>query len=396
MTRAVLTLNAGSSSLKFALFGLSEHDLSPESLVVLARGQIEGLGTAPHLIARDQTGAVVEETQWSQDAHLTHETFLASVMGFCERHLGSAELVAVGHRIVHGGGHFTGPVKLDADVLDALEALDILAPLHQPHNLTAARASAAARPDVPQVGVFDTAFHQTISPTLQRFGLPRALEAQGIRRYGFHGLSYEWLTRRLQAVDPGLAAGKVILAHLGAGASLCAIRNGHSIETTMGFSTLDGLMMATRCGALDPGVVLHLMTAGTMSPGEVSDLLYKQSGLLGVSGISGDMRTLLQSEAPEAREAVDLYTWRVAREIGSLTMALGGLDGLVFSAGIGENARDVRQRIVDRLAWMGARLDENGASGERAISSSDSRIKILVIPTDEERVIAVAALSVVS
>ncbi len=395
MADAVLTLNAGSSSLKFALFEAPERHVAPENLIVLARGQIEGLGTAPHLITCDRSGAVIEDIRWSADTLFTHETFLASVFGLCEQHLGTARLAAVGHRIVHGGEDFKAPVRLDAVVLDALEALDVLAPLHQPHNLAAARAAATARPDVLQVGVFDTAFHCTLSPTARRFGLPRALEGQGVRRYGFHGLSYEWLTRRLRAVDPALASGRVILAHLGAGASLCATLAGRSVETTMGFSTLDGLMMATRCGALDPGVVLHLMTAAGMSADQVSDLLYKRSGLLGVSGISGDMRVLLNSDVPEAVEAIDLFTWRVAREIGALTMALGGLDGIVFSGGIGEHAPDIRRKILGRLSWMGVSLSDDQTSGERPITTAESLVKAFVIPTDEERMIAAGALSLI-
>ncbi len=392
MSSAVLTLNAGSSSLKFAVFETVEGELTPENLRVIARGQIEGLGVRPRLIARDGDGQVVNETFWPDGANMTHEDFLVRVLSFCDGCLGDRDLSVIGHRIVHGGDQFVVPAFLTQETLEALRALEVLAPLHQPHNLAAARAAAKVRADVPQIGVFDTAFHRTISPTARRLGLPRAFERKGIRRYGFHGLSYEWLTRRLQVIDPALASGRVIFAHLGSGASLCATISGRSVSTTMGFSTLDGLLMSTRCGALDPGVVLHLMLTEGLTVDDMSDLLYKHSGLLGVSGISGDMRTLLNSERSEAQEAIDLFTWRVAEDIAALTMPLRGLDGIVFSAGIGENAAQVRAEVIEHLSWMGIALEDVAASGERTISTPNSKIKVLVIPTDEERIIAAAAL----
>lgn len=395
MTDAVLTLNAGSSSLKFALFE-ADPGAGPEDLRVLARGQVEGLGEAPHLSARGADGQIVEDRVWPDGAGLAHEAFLHAVLDFCDAHLGADRLVCAGHRVVHGGDLFAEPVMLNAQVMDQLESLDALAPLHQPHNLAAAHAAMAARPDLPQVAVFDTAFHQSITPVARRFGLPRAYEERGVRRYGFHGLSYAWLTRRLAKLDPDLASGRVVFAHLGAGASLCATLNGVSQDTTMGFTALDGLVMSTRCGALDPGVVLHLMSADGMSAEDITALLYKKSGLLGVSGVSGDMRTLLASDNPHAAEAVDLFVYRVAREIGALAMTLGGLDGVVFSAGIGENAGAIRVMIAERLAWMGLSITDTDGHAERRISTADSRIRAYVIPTDEERMIAAGALSRIS
>jgi acetate kinase len=395
---AVLTLNAGSSSLKFALFEVA-HGLAPEELVVLARGQVEGVGDLPRLTARDSSGRLVEDRTWDRGADLGHEAFLQAVLDFCQSHLGPDRLVCAGHRIVHGADLFAGPILLSPERIDTLERLDPLAPLHQPHNLAAVRAAANLCPDLPQVASFDTAFHQSLSPTARRFALPRSLEAKGVKRYGFHGLSYQWLTRRLAAMDPMLAKGRVIFAHLGAGASLCAASNGVSIDTTMGFTALDGLVMATRCGAIDPGVVLHLVTTEGLTPSQATDLLYKRSGLLGVSDLSSDMRVLLESPEPASAEAVDLFVHQIVRQIGALSMSLGGLDGLVFSAGIGENSAPIRQRVADGLAWFGLELADarnRSAKGAALISSDHSRIKAYVIATDEERMIAAEALSLVS
>ena len=282
-------------------------------------------------------------------------------------------------------------------VLTQLQAFVPLAPLHQPHNLAAIRAIAALAPDVPQIACFDTAFHHDRPALATRFALPRALHDQGIRRYGFHGLSYDYIARHLAQVDPAMAAGRVVAAHLGNGASLCAMAAGRSVDTSMGFTALDGLMMGTRCGAIDPGVVLHLQTQMGMSAQEVENLLYTRSGLLGVSGISSDMRALSASPAPEAQEAIDLFAWRAAREVAAMAASLGGVDGIVFTAGIGEHHADMRARICRRLEWLGARLDDAAnAVHAPVISTGDSPVKLRVIPTDEERMIALHSLSVLS
>ncbi len=383
MTDAVLAINAGSSSLKFALFELR----GPDGQLATVRGLIESIGEAPHLRATDHAGAMIAEQCW--DSGASHETLLTALLGFADSHLGADRLCAAGHRVVHGGARFTFPVRVDAAVLDELDALTPLAPLHQPHNLSPIRAVAAARPDLPQVACFDTAFHATMPPVATRLALPRAISEAGVRRYGFHGLSYEFIARRLRALAPDLAAGRVIVAHLGNGASLCALRAGRSVETTMGFTALDGLVMGTRPGTLDPGAVLYLMNGRGMSAAEVEDMLYHRSGLLGVSGISGDMRALLASTDPHAREAVDLFVARLVREAGALASALSGLDGLVFTAGIGEHAPEVRALACAGLAWLGLRLDPvANARGAGRISAEGSPVAAWVIPTDEEATIA--------
>jgi acetate kinase len=383
MTDAILTLNAGSSSLKFSLF-----EASRGALTRLADGEVAGIGDAPRFEAQ-VGGQVVAARRWPEGGSQDHEAFLDEILGWAEGHLGGDRLAAVGHRIVHGGAEFIGPARLDAAVMAKLEALSPLAPLHQPHNLAAVHAVAKARPDVAQVGCFDTAFHHGHAPEVDRFGLPREWEARGVRRYGFHGLSYEFIAGRMRDLDPALAAGRMIVAHLGAGASLCAIRDGRSVDTTMGFSALDGLVMATRCGALDPGVILYLQASHGLNASALEDMLYRRSGLLGVSGISDDMKVLLASDDPAAREAVDLYVFRIVREIGALAASMGSLDGLVFTAGVGEHAPAIRQRVCARLDWLGASLDQaaNGRGGGR-ISDAASRLALWAIQTDEEQVIA--------
>jgi acetate kinase len=382
MTDAILTLNAGSSSLKFSLF-----EADDAALKRLADGEIEGIGEAPHFTARAD-GRVAAERRWPEGQGLTHEAFLDELLGWVDGRLGGDRLAAIGHRVVHGGPDFSGPVRLDADVIARLEALTPLALLHQPHNLAAVRAAAKARPTVPQVACFDTAFHHGHAPEVDRFGLPREWEAKGVRRYGFHGLSYEFIAGRMRELDPAMAAGRVVVAHLGAGASLCAMRDGRSVDTTMGFSTLDGLVMATRSGALDPGVILYLESVHGLAPAKVEDLLYRRSGLLGVSGISADMRELLASPAAAAREAIDLFVFRVVREIGAMAASLGGLDGIVFTGGIGERSPVIRRQICERLGWLGVRLDEAANTrGEGCVSGSGSA-PVWVVPTDEELMIA--------
>lgn len=383
MTRAILTLNAGSSSIKFALYAQEGTRLSARAV-----GGIDGIGTAPHLVVRDGAGTVVRERRWD-DAARDPDALLDELLDWVDGHLGGDSLVAVGHRVVHGGSDFVAPVRLTDATLAAIEALSPLAPLHQSHNVAAIRAVGRLRPELAQVACFDTAFHHDQPELATRIALPHAFVAQGIRRYGFHGLSYEYVADRLAECDPALATGRVIVAHLGNGASLCALHGGRSIDTTMGFSTLDGLVMGTRAGTIDPGVLLYLLQQRAMPIEALSDLLYHRSGLLGVSGLSSDMRVLLDSDAPAARAAVELFVYRFAREAGALVAALGGLDGLVFTAGIGENAPEIRARACRRIAWLGLELDDAAnARGDPVISTADSRIQVRVIPTDEEVMIA--------
>ena len=383
MTDAILTLNAGSSSLKFSLF-----EASNGALTRLADGGVTGIGDAPSFEVR-RGGEVVATRRWPEGEGADQEAFLGEILGWAETHLGGDRLAAVGHRIVHGGAEFTAPARLDATVMAKLEALSPLAPLHQPHNLAAVHAVAKARPDVAQVGCVDTAFHHGHAAEVDRFGLPREWEAKGVRRYGFHGLSYDFIAGRMRELDPALAAGRMFVAHLGAGASLCAIRDGRSVDTTMGFSALDGLLMATRCGALDPGVILYLQASHGLTTPVIEDMLYRRSGLLGVSGISDDMKVLLASGEPAASEAVDLYVFRIVREIGALAASMGGVGGLVFTAGVGEHAPEIRARVCARLGWLGASLDtEANARGGGRISDAASRLALWAVPTDEEQVIA--------
>jgi acetate kinase len=377
--RAILALNAGSSSLKFALYDVGA------ALTAAARGEVENLDSTPHFIARDANGAVLSETR---GATTDFAATLGHLLKFVDDHLGDRRLCAVGHRIVHGGVEHIAPELVTPTLLEALRALIPLDPLHLPHSLAAVRAIAAARPELAQVACFDTAFHHTMPIEASHFALPRALTAAGVRRYGFHGLSYEFIVEQLKRDAPALAQGRVIAAHLGSGASLCALRGGVSVATTMSFSVLDGLVMSTRCGALDPGVVLYLARQGK-SFAEIEDLLYRRSGLLGVSGISGDMRKLIASGDPHAREALDLFTYRLAFEVAGLAGALGGLDGLAFTAGIGERAPTIRAEICRRLAWLGVRLDSTAnAANAACISAPGSEIEVLVIATDEEAIIA--------
>jgi acetate kinase len=377
----ILALNTGSSSLKFALFHAGE------GMGVALRGEIEDMATAPKLLARDAQGAVIAEQHWLSGAP-EFADILEPLMRLVEAHQGSRRLAGVGHRVVNGGADHVTPARVTPDLLSALEALTPLDPLHMPHSLTPMRTIAAAHPDLPQVACYDTAFHHTMPPVAARIALPRALWAAGLRRYGFHGLSYEYIAGRLEAQAPGLAKGRVIVAHLGSGASLCALKASRSIATTMGFSSLDGLVMATRCGSLDPGVILYLGRQGRTFA-DIEALLYDASGLLGVSEISGDLRVLLASDDPRAREAIDLFTYRIATEAGALVSALGGLDGLVFTAGVGENAPAIRAEVCDRLSWLGIRLDPAAnAIGRGCISLPDSKIEVRVVPTDEEAMIA--------
>lgn len=393
MVDAVLTLNAGSSSIKFSLF---EVDGTASRAPRLAsHGEIEGIGSAPHFVVRDLSGAILAEQRWP-DSHQAFPSLLEAVIGWAEGHLGADRLIAVGHRVVHGGPDHCRPERATAALLDALDRLTPLAPLHEPHNIAPIRAIAAARPNLLQVACFDTAFHHTMPKVATRFALPREYEQAGVRRYGFHGLSYEYIAGRLREIAPDLAKGRVIAAHLGNGASLCAMLDGQSVDTTMGFTALDGLVMGTRSGNLDPGVILYLEQERGLSAKQVETLLYEQSGLLGVSGgLASDMRTLLASDDPHAKEAIDLFVYRIAREIGALTSSLGGLDGLVFTAGIGQHAPEIRESVGARLGWLAVALDvEANRRNTALISTADSRVAVHVIPTDEEAMIVRHTLDV--
>ncbi len=379
---SILTLNAGSSSLKFAIFEAGS------AATATARGEIEDLDRERHLVARDGAGTVLAQRRWPVEPEQAAATDLHAILAFADEHIGSGALAAVGHRIVHGGLDHVAPALVTPEVLRSLEALIPLDPLHMPLNLAPIRAITAIHPDLAQVACFDTAFHRTMPLVAQTFALPRAIEAAGVRRYGFHGLSFEFIAGRLDVLDADLARKRIIVAHLGSGASLCALHGGRSVATTMGFSTLDGLMMATRCGSLDAGVVLHLASQGRTHD-EISDLLYHRSGLLGVSGISGDLRVLSASDDPHAREAIDLFIYRIVCEAGAMAAALGGFDGLVFTAGVGEHDPAIRAAVCEGLAWLGVRLDATAnIAGATFINAPDSAVDVLVIPTDEEAVIA--------
>jgi len=384
MTGAILVLNAGSSSLKFTLYASSAAGPRP-----LVRGQVEGLTTTPAFVARDAQDRVVQQRDWPDRDALGQAGAVTYVLDFVRQQQSQQTLAAVGHRVVHGGEEFDAPVRIDAEVLARLERLVPLAPLHQPHNLAPMRVIAERAPTVPQVACFDTSFHRTQEPVARAFGLPSEITERGVRRYGFHGLSYEYIADVFPRFDPAAARGRVVAAHLGNGASMCAMKAGRSIATTMGFTALDGLMMGTRAGALDPGVVLYLLDELEMDARAIERLLYHQSGLLGVSGVSSDMRTLLSSDDPRAAFAIALFCYRVRRELGSLAAALGGIDAIVFTGGIGEHAASIRERICRDAQWLGVTLDEqsNAAGGPR-ISGELSRVSAWVIPTDEEAMIA--------
>jgi acetate kinase len=387
---AIFVVNAGSSSLKFQVFSLADGALERR-----VRGQIDSIGVRPRLRAADGAGTVLIDRMYDPAAVVNLPAAIAETRVWL-RTLEGLDLRAIGHRVVHGGPEFDRPVLIDAAVLDRLTRYETLAPLHQPNNLAPIRLGITTNPDLPQVACFDTAFHRGHAPHTDCYALPRALYDEGIRRYGFHGLSYEYIAQRLPAVAPEVAAGRVIVAHLGSGASMCALAAGRSIESTMGFTALDGLPMGTRPGQLDPGVVLHLIEEKGMTAPEVTWLLYNASGLKGLSGVSNDMRDLLASADPGAAFAIDHFVHRCALHAGGLAAALGGLDAFVFTAGIGEHAPAIRARIADRLAWLGATLDPaaNDAGAPR-ISTPDSRVALLIVPTDEELMIARHTLALI-
>jgi len=389
---AILVLNAGSSSIKFALFPGGDR---PTRRDLHCEGACEGIGHRIHFSARDGSGAALIDEPMPEGA--SHEDALGILLGWIEKRFPGQRLIAAGHRVVHGGALYKGPVRIDAEVVRELARLIPLAPLHQPHHLAAIDAITKLHPTLVQVACFDTSFHHTQSATATAFALPRALEEEGVRRYGFHGLSYEYIASVLADVAGAeVAAGRVVVAHLGSGASMCAMRAGKSVATTMGFTALDGLPMSRRCGALDPGVVLYLLEQKGMTADAVSNLLYHDSGLFGVSGISDDMRTLLESRDPRAGKAIDLFVYRIGRELGSLAASLGGLDALVFTAGIGEHAAEIRRRVAEDAAWLGIACDR--AANERGgpcLSRPGSKASAWVIPTDEDLMIARHSLAVV-
>lgn len=379
----ILVINAGSSSIKFAIF--TGEDIS--ALSRLFHGAIEGIGTKPHFYVIDAKGQRMAEQEWP--ATMTHEDLLSDLIKQIEICLGSNPLVAVGHRVAHGGLNCTTPQLISPSLMSELSAATPLAPLHQPHNLAPITALAKKYPNLPQVACFDTGFHATNSRISRMYGLPVSLSNEGLRRFGFHGLSYEYIAGQLPNIDAKAATGRTIVAHLGNGASMCAMVNGKSVASTMGFSALDGLVMGSRCGTLDPGVMLYLLQEKHMRVEDVEDLLYRQSGLLGVSGISSDVRELLASSDARASEALDLFVYRASREIGSLVAAAGGIDALVFTAGIGEHASEIRARICAQSAWLGITLStEANQADELCISTTDSAVSVWVIPTNEELMVA--------
>jgi len=388
--KAVVSVNSGSSSVKFGVYLLG----GDQPLTLSVTGKIERIGVAPHLVVRKADGETLLEQSWASDCPMSHDDLLEYLFEWWAGHLDGNEPVAIGHRVVHGGTEFSVPCLVNGEILAKLDKLCSLAPLHQPHNLIAIHAIAKMAPSLLQVACFDTAFHHDKPEIASRIAIPRAMHDAGIRRYGFHGLSYEFVSRQLPELSPKLAGGCVVAAHLGNGASLCAIKAGKSVDSTMGFTALDGLMMGTRSGRIDPGVVLHLQTQMGMTAKEVETLLYTKSGLLGVSGISSDMQVLSASDDPAAAQAIELFAWRAARETAGLATSMGGLDGIVFTAGIGENHAGVRKLICDQLSWLGVRLDdEANAKNSPVISRADSAVEVRIIPTDEERMIAMHTLT---
>ena len=380
----ILVVNAGSSSVKFQVFG-ADRDKAPKRLI---KGQMDGIGTRPRLRAEAADKTPLIDRSYAAEEVSDVPAALATA-GAWLRETQKLEPGAVGHRVVHGGPQYERPVLVDREVVANLERYVSLAPLHQPNNLAPIRSILTLFPDLPQVACFDTAFHRGHSALADRYAIPERFYEEGVRRYGFHGLSYEYIASRLPQVAPKIAAGRVIVAHLGSGASMCALSDGRSVESTMGFTALDGLPMGTRPGQIDPGVVLYLIEEKQMTAAQVQDLLYRECGLKGLSGISNDVRELAASPDPQARFALDYFVYRVGLHAGLLAAALGGLDAFVFTAGIGENSPSVRARIVEKLAWLGGVLDpQANAAGDTSIAARDSRIGLYVLPTDEELMIA--------
>lgn len=382
----ILTLNAGSSSVKFAAY---KPGSEPQ---LVMKGQVDGIGSDAWLKLKRADGGVVEDHDLDEAEVDSPTAALDTIMKALAVHLKGEKVAAVGHRVVHGGVNHDKPARINDDLIAELTALSPFAPLHQPHNLAGIAAARETFPEAPQVACFDTAFHRTHPWVNDTFALPQRFYDKGVRRFGFHGLSYDYITSAMRDIAPFHLEGGVIVCHLGNGASMCAIRGGQSVGSTMGFSALDGLPMGTRCGQLDPGVVLYLMDQMQMSASEIEHMLYRESGLKGLSGISNDMRKLLASQEPAAARAIDYFVFRIRREIGAMAAVLGGLDGVVFTGGIGENAFQTRERICDDMDWLGLELDENRNRHNALVISSDrSRVRLFVIPTNEELVIARAA-----
>ena len=384
MSDAIVVLNAGSSSIKFSVFAIRGGDLE-----LVLRGQTEGLYTEARFLAKDGSGAVVAGHSWDAGHPPGHDGALEHLLDYLRAELSAYRTIAVGHRVVHGGPDASGPVRITPEVLDYLKGFVPLFPLHQPHNLGPVQLLLEHAPELPQVACFDTSFHCTNPKISQLYALPPEYAEAGVRRYGFHGLSYEYVASVLSQFDQRAASGKTIVCHLGNGVSACAMQDGRSMASSMGFTGVEGLPMGTRSGALDPGVMLYLMDQRGMDARAIEHLIYKESGLLGISGVSSDMRTLLQSNAARPRLAVDLFVYRIGRELGSLAAALGGLDAIVFTAGIGEHAAEIRERVCRDAVWLGVELDAdaNATHGPR-ISSATSRASAWVIPTNEELMIA--------
>ncbi|MBK1690405.1 acetate/propionate family kinase [Rubrivivax gelatinosus] len=392
--QSCLVLNAGSSSLKFAVL---RRDEATEDLHQVLNGQIAGIGTDARFEARDANRRVVAQRRWSAEDSQRRPALLEYLLAWLGQALPEDRIVAAGHRVVHGGRGFSRPVRVTPEVLAELQALVPLAPLHQPHNLAPMRALAASHPELPQVACFDTAFHAELPWVASTYALPQELSYEGVQRYGFHGLSYEYVSQRLAALRPELANARVVVCHLGNGSSLAAVHAGRGVDTTMGFTALDGVPMGTRSGSLDPGVLLYLMREKGMGADALEDLLYRRSGLLGVSGVSSDMRALEQSTDPAARRAIELFCFRVAKEVAAMAGSMGGIDALVFTAGIGENSPGVRAEVCSRLGWMGLAIDDyaNGRSALE-ISADDSVVPVFVLPTNEEKMIALHTLAVLA
>ena len=389
-----LVLNAGSSSLKFSVF---RQQSESGSLDPILTGQISGIGGAAKFEARDADRRPLADQCWDDCEPMPREKLLRFALHWIREQLTDDEIVAAGHRVVHGGKEISAPLRIDDAAIEQLEALVPLAPLHQPHNVAAIRMLAEIYPELAQVACFDTAFHATQPWQARSFALPRELTAEGVCKYGFHGLSYEYVTHSLLAARPELAEGSIVICHLGNGSSLCAVQAGASVDTSMSFSALDGVPMGTRCGALDPGVILYLMREKQMGLAEIEDLLYRRSGLLGVSGISNDMKVLQETDDPDARKAVELFCHRVAREVAVMASAMQGIDALVFTAGIGENSPAIRQAIVERLGWLGIEIDTGrNAARQFEITGDDSLIPVFVVPTNEELMIARHTLAVLA
>jgi acetate kinase len=385
MSGTVLVVNAGSSSIKFQLF----ERLPGDELELEFKGQMEGIGTRPHLIAKDAQGNVLVDDSYARTQVASVADALDQLENWLEGQLKGVLPEAIGHRVVHGGPEFSAPILIDDAVLAKLEKLVPLAPLHQPNNLAPIREIRQRYPSVPQVACFDTAFHRGHPEVADRFAIPDHYYRDGIRRYGFHGLSYEYVAQRLTQIDPALAAGRVVACHLGSGASMCAIQAGRSVDSTMGFTAVDGLPMGTRTGQLDPGVVLYLLQDKGFDAKRIERFLYNEGGLKGLSGISNDVRDLLASDTAGARLALDYFVYRIVREAGGLAAAMGGIDGIVFTAGVGEHSPEIRSRVIERLAWLGLELDgEANAASERLISTAASRVRAYIVRTNEELMIA--------